>query len=267
MTHTQHTPKIALKAAPKTNSQAALKSVLTHSLSVLVLTTLSTWAQATNWNVEPLRIDLSAPHKTAVLTITNFSDQPTTLQIQYLAWSQEMGQDVLVPTRELLVTPPIVTIPPKSAQIVRIAFRKAPHKSQELSYRISLQEIPSLKQDKEKGVEVAMRIGIPVFVQPEGEKVVSKLSWRATAAPENTIKLELINEGAAHIKVTDLVLSSIEREIKIAQDSATVYVLPGQTHTWMLKPLTSAKVEEEHLHLLAYTDAVDLDTVIFVDKP
>jgi fimbrial chaperone protein len=258
MTNTNHITKTKSKSKSK------------QLLGIFTLTIMSTWALATNWNVEPLRVDLSPIHKTAVLTITNSSDQPSTVQILSYIWSQDMGKDEMVLTRELLVTPPIVTIPAKSSQVVRMALRVKADKSKELSYRVNLQEIPSPNPNKEKnagGVQVAMRVGIPVFVQPQGQKAVSKLSWRATAAPENMIKLELINEGTAHIKVTDLILSTIGSEVKVAQDSGASYVLPGQTHTWMLKPITSAKVEEEHLHLLAYTDAVDLDTVIFVDKP
>ena len=88
--------------------------------SLFALALISFASQAAGWNIDPLRIDLSPKQKTAAMTITNASNKSTTIQIQPIAWSQVDGKDVYLPTRELLVTPPIVTIPAQSSQIIRM---------------------------------------------------------------------------------------------------------------------------------------------------
>jgi len=234
---------------------------------IFALTLISALSYAAGWNIDPLRIDLSPKQKTAALTITNSSDQPTTIQIQPLAWSQIDGKDVYIPTKELLVTPPIFTIAGKSSQIIRMALRIPADKSKELTYRINLQEIAPSKTENTTLVDVTMRVTIPVFIQPQSAKAEPKLAWSVTTEPDHLIKLVLENSGTAHIKITDLNLSSVGQEQVIVSETGANYILGGQAHTWMLKPATPQKISSERLHLKAFTDAVNVDTIIVVDKP
>lgn len=41
----------------------------------------------------------------AVLTVRNGSAEPRIIQLDGMSWSQSAGEDIYVPTRELLVTP------------------------------------------------------------------------------------------------------------------------------------------------------------------
>ena len=122
-------------------------------------------AAAANWEIDPVRIELTQQQQTAAITLKNTSDQPTSLQVQVVAWSQIDGKDVYTPSRELLVSPPIVTIPPKGEQIIRAALRRPADANNELSYRIHLQELPPAPTPGFMGVNVAMRVGLPVFVE------------------------------------------------------------------------------------------------------
>ena len=224
-------------------------------------------SHAAGWNIDPLRVDLTNNKKTAAITITNDSTAPTTIQIQPIAWSQVEGKEIYTPTKDLLVSPPIVTIAPKTSQIIRLALRKVADPTKELSYRINLQEIATTNADNVSGVQVALRIGIPVFVQPLSGKSQPKLSWKVGLVADNMIKLELRNEGTAHVKITDLVLSSVGQEQAIANEIGSSYILPDQAHVWFLKPSMTENFANGHFHLKAFTDSINVDTVIVVEKP
>jgi fimbrial chaperone protein len=235
--------------------------------SLFALALISFASQAAGWNIDPLRIDLSPKQKTAAMTITNASNKSTTIQIQPIAWSQVDGKDVYLPTRELLVTPPIVTIPAQSSQIIRMALRIPADKSEELTYRINLQEISPSISENVTAVEVAMRVSVPVFIQPQTGKAEPKLTWKVSSAPDSMIKIELHNEGNAHVKITDFTLLSVGAEHSVVNDTGANYILSGQSHAWILKPSGSETIAGEPLHLKAYTDSVNVDTVIVLDKP
>jgi len=113
---------------------------------------------AAGWEIDPVRIDLSPEQQTAAITLKNGSDQPTSIQIQAVAWSQTEGKDVYIPTKELLVSPPIVTIAPKAEQIIRVALRRQADATNELTYRINLQELPVKPAPGFTGVQVSLRI-------------------------------------------------------------------------------------------------------------
>ena len=69
------------------------------------------------------------------------------------------------------------------------------------------------------------------------------------------------------MKITDFTLLSVGAEHSVVNDTGANYILSGQSHAWILKPSGSETIAGEPLHLKAYTDSVNVDTVIVVDKP
>jgi fimbrial chaperone protein len=138
------------------------------SIAALFLSSYTVFSYATNsLNVSPIRFDLSIKQTFDVLTLTNDGDQPSIVQIQPYLWTKKGKADVYTKTQDLLISPPIVTIPPHSAQIIRIVLRRSPDPTTQLKYRIYAQEIPSHKSNQQgKAVQIALRFGIPVYVTP-----------------------------------------------------------------------------------------------------
>lgn len=98
-------------------------------------------AAAGSFSVAPTRIELGAGQQTAVMTLHNQDTAgPLTIQASLVGWTQTGGEDAYAPTRELLATPPVFTIPPGGEQIVRIALRRTADAIRELPYRIFFQE-------------------------------------------------------------------------------------------------------------------------------
>lgn len=222
---------------------------------------------AAEWNVDPVRVELSADQQTAAIIIRNESDQPSSLQIQAVTWTQVDGKDVYTPTRELLVSPPVVTIAPKSDQVIRVALRRQADPSRELSYRIKLQELPVQPSPEFTGVAVALRIGLPVFVQPLKGEARPILAWSVAQLPNNVLKVAVTNQGNAHVQISDFALYNPGSEQPITAEAGSNYVLPGQSQQWLLKTEPTEKISSGRLRLRAYTDASTVDTDLVLARP
>ena len=222
---------------------------------------------AAGWEIDPVRVELSPEQQTAAITLKNSSDQPTSIQIQAITWSQIEGKDINTPTKDLLVSPPIVTIPAKSEQIIRVALRRQADIAHELTYRISLQELPPPTAQGFMGVQVALRINLPVFIQPQKGKAQPKITWTISLMPDKKLKVTAQNNGNAHIQISDFSLYAPKSDKKIAAESGSSYILAGQTHEWLLETNSSEKIISTRLRLKAYTDADNFDDELVLDKP
>lgn len=205
-----------------------------HWIALVTVMLLAPWgARAASFQVNPVRVVLSAAQPTAVLHVTNTSDTPTVVQLQSLAWSQNDGHDVYTPTRALLATPPIFTIAPGHAQVVRIGLRSAPDSRRETSFRLFLSEVPPAPQSGFRGLQIALRIGIPVFVEPAAPTAPAlQWSWQRLSAEQ--VEIRATNTGSAHVEITKLMLGTPGRNAPLVSEFGG-YVLPGATHTWTVK--------------------------------
>ena len=222
---------------------------------------------AANWEVSPVRMVLTPSQQTAAITVRNNGDEASTLQIGVVAWSQRDGRDVYIPTRELLVSPPIATIAAQGEQVIRAALRRPADAVNELSFRINLQELPAQLMPGTTGVQVALRVGLPVFVQSVTGTAAPELTARIARVSATQLKLELRNRGSAHIEVSDFAVFLPGDERAIAHESVSRYLLAGQARDWVMDIEPINEPRSKRLHLKAYTDAGDFDTEIAVDTP
>ncbi len=233
-------------------------------LFILVAVGAVSAAFAGSLQVDPVRIDLSAAEKTAAITLRNAGAEPIVVQIDALAWAQELGNDVYTPTSGLLVTPPIVTIPASGEQLVRTALRGAPEASRETAFRIYFQEVPPPPKPGFRGLQVALRIGIPVFVQPAAGNAAPRPQWRAVRTDAGQVHVSVANDGNGHLKVSALQLFAPGAERALASEELA-YVLPGQRREWLIPVADGAA--PARVRLKASTNAGDLDTELPVGAP
>ena len=199
--------------------------------ALLLLPPVFAWAGS--FDVSPVRITLSTQHGTDVVTLGNPGTSPLTVQLQVVAWTQVQGEEVYVPSRDILVTPPIFTVPAGGKQIIRAGLRKPADAKQETSYRLYMQEISQPPQGGGAAVAFALRVGIPVFVEP-AVAVKPELHWTAKVLSPTQLQVTLANGGNAHIEITSLALTTAKDGKSLAKAGAT-YVLPGASHTWKMK--------------------------------
>lgn len=222
--------------------------------------------EAAAFFVSPIRIELSAAKPTAAMSVQNDSDHTLVIQTQPVAWSQSNGQEVYDETADLIVTPAIFSMPPKSSQVVRVGLRRPVASTGETSYRLSLQEIAGPPQVEATGVQMLLRIVLPVFVKPAGA-VAARLNWEALLSADNTLTVKMQNDGNAHIQIYSYKLLDAESEHSLATQSTPAYVLPGQGRQWQLKPEAQIPVPNGRLHLVANTDAGEIDAEIALEMP
>ncbi len=232
-----------------------------HSLSLLsclLVALLPLNAHAGSFGVDPVRLTLMAGATSTSLLLENKGDEPVLVQAELMAWSQEDGKDVLTPSQDLVVSPPIFKVAPGAAQTVRVGLLRPADPERELTYRLFLQEVPPPPPPGQVGVTVALRLGLPVFVLPRG-RALPLLSWRATHAAEGQIELSLSNSGNAHVQAIDCKLYRLDGTL-IAEHVLATYVLPGQARSWKIKP--SQPWRTEKLKLTARTDRGDVTAEI-----
>lgn len=228
----------------------------------LLLFTFFCPAIAGTFEVNPIRVDLSPSSRTAALTVRNSGSDQVVVQISVMAWSQEQGRDLLNATEDILISPPIATIAPDREQIIRVGLRRAPDAKKELSYRLFLQEVPPPPKPGFQGLQVALRIGLPVFVGPREGPARALLTWDAQLRDSDVVKLKMQNNGTGHIQVSDVELSLPSEQQPLAAHSSLVYVLPGQSHEWDLKLRHGGVKKTDRVLLKVTTDAGVVNTDI-----
>ncbi len=196
---------------------------------VLVAAALAGPASAGTFSISPIRVELGAAQRTAVLTVHNEEDRPAVVQVTALAWKQAGGEDQTESTRDLLVTPPVFTIAPNADQVLRVALRGQPDPARELDYRLLLAEVPGPPEQGFTGLRLALRLSLPVFVTPA--HVAPQLEWRLERADDGTLSLVAENKGNQHLQLSDF-------RLRFGDDAHAMrvgvmrYVLPGSRVSW-----------------------------------
>lgn len=213
-------------------------------------------AAASSLSVAPIRVELSTKERTAVLTVRNQEDSPVVVQVRPTAWSQQDGQDQLDDTHDLLVTPPLFTVPPKGLQVLRIALLREPDPSRELPYRLVLSEVPQAVPAQTTGLRVALRITLPVFVAPKVHGAPD-LTWSHRWQPDGTLEVVAHNRGTAHLQVFDFDVQGSASAAADLHAANAHYLLPGSDAHWQLHPGKDLARDTPQLTLHGHSDAGD----------
>lgn len=228
-------------------------------LAAIAISAAAHGASAGSLGVSPLRIVLSDATPTAALTIENGGANAVVVQLQVMRWSADGEADRYEPGEGIIATPPIMTIPPGQPQIVRLGLSGAADPSREVAYRLYMEEVPSPPQPGQQGLQVALRIGVPIFVSPPGA-AQSSLDWSALRTGPDSVKIRATNSGGSHAKLMTLSLADGNRTL--AEQQVAGYLLPGQTRHWLVR--LSEAFAGERLRLSAETDrgATDVDLAL-----
>jgi len=222
---------------------------------------------AGTFSISPLRVELSSGVQTGTLTIRNQEDAPVVVQAQAVLWEQRDGQDHLAPTRDVLVSPAVFTIPAGGSQLVRVASRVPADAQRELSYRVILTEVPQQPSQGYTGLNVALRLSLPVFVAPATE-AKPQLQWSASHGADGTISITARNAGHAHDRILNFHAASSAGTPLISEQVAA-YLLPGQSRTWRLdnqKNTTTSGADWTRLRVKGTTEAGDFEVETLLEE-
>jgi fimbrial chaperone protein len=229
----------------------------TIAASLLGVLAAAGTAAASTLSVSPIRLEISPTQTTAVITLRNQDDAPVVVQARPAAWSQHDEHDQLDDTHELLVTPPLFTLPPKGQQVLRVALRRQPDPTRELDYRLVLSEVPPVASPDSKGLQMALRITLPVFVIPQAH-AAADLSWHHRWLPDGSLQIEAHNAGTAHIQILDFDVQSADHAAQVLHTEAARYLLPGSSAHWQLHPAPTFP-HAARIVLHGHSDAADFN--------
>ena len=214
---------------------------------------------AGTFSISPVRVELSAGAQTGALTIRNQDAAPVVIQAQAMLWEQQDGLDRLMPTRDILVSPAVFTVPANGSQLVRVALRVPADPQRELSYRVILTEVPQQASPEFTGLNVALRLSLPVFVAPAAS-AKPQLKWSATRNADGAITLTAHNVGEAHDRILTFSVAPSAGSAPAVSQDVTAYLLPGQARTWTLdnkQNETASSTDWNRLRVKGTTEAGD----------
>jgi len=196
--------------------------------------------QAASLYVAPVRVVLTPSRPVASLTLGSGEEEAeVAVQAEVMVWSQENGQDIYQPTREVLVNPSIFRLSPGAQQIVRLGLQ-VPAADTERSYRIFFQQLPrdqALPRDGKGGAQLQtlLRLAVPIFVPPSGASR-QDAQWRlqrasspSSATPGGSGHvLAIDNRGTDHLQLTQILVRR-EGGAELLRKNLSLYVLPGRS--------------------------------------
>ncbi len=118
--------------------------------------------EAATLRVSPTRIHVHNGALTAALRIWNDGKDTMNAQVRVFALVQKNGKQALIPTRDVVASPPLTKLTPKTENITRLArVAKTPVAAKE-TYRVVVDQLPSGNPTKSGTVEVLIRQVIPL---------------------------------------------------------------------------------------------------------
>jgi len=222
---------------------------------------------AGTFSISPLRAELSSRVQTGALTIRNQEETAVVIQAEVLLWEQVDGQDKLTPTRDVLVSPAVFTLTGNGSQLVRVALRRPADGQRELTYRLILTEVPQQASPEFTGLNVSLRLSLPIFVAPIAS-ANPQLEWSATRNAEGSITVTARNVGNVHSRVLNFTVSPAAGAAPGIEQDVTAYLLPGQARAWTLDKKQNEAISSTDWHRLRVkgtTEAGDFEVEILLE--
>ncbi|HDG1707321.1 TPA: molecular chaperone [Kluyvera ascorbata] len=216
-----------------------------RKLAGIILSTLGALlalpSYAATLQVYPVNVGFCAGETAQAIYVKNVGSAAIGAQIRVYAWHQQNNKDSLSDTEDLLVSPPMTSIPAARQQLIRVILPVPPSGDTERAYRLVVDELPGSNNMAEKdGVRFLLRYSIPVFVnckdqQPDLNRVTFSIDHLA-----HPVMLKVRNNGTQHLKLSDITLHAGAQSVSMSK-GLLGYVLPQSEKEWPLpKGMTNA---------------------------
>jgi len=223
------------------------------ALGMLAVALSGDAAPVQSLTVLPVTIQLKPGETAATLTIINEGDSDASVQIRAMAWSQPGGTDQLAASNDVMISPPLATIAPRAAQVVRVVLGRAPV-GHEGSYRILVDQVPP--KAVPGTVRIALRLSIPVFAEPS-TRTAQQLRYKVERQGEQAW-LVATNDGTRHAALRNIALTTGDGRLLKTDAGVSPYILPGATHRWAIVPQGPLPAAGTSLMMTAGNQAVDI---------
>ena len=197
---------------------------------------------AANLQISPVTINLRAEQNAAGITLQNLGDKPLYGQVRVFSWDQVKGEEVLLPTQELMASPPIVEVTPSGRQTIRLVRRSAGPAAQERTFRVLIDEVARDAETEGNGVDIRLRYSVPVFVLPVGAPGKEVLAWQVFRK-EGAWMLRISNSGNFHAQIGATSFANQAGKEHDISKGLFGYVLAGRMREWRLPVANDAALD------------------------
>ena len=188
--------------------------------------------KAASLSVAPVSVEVLAPGATTTFTLRNDSERPLDAQIRVFRWTQVGGEERLVPTTDVVASPPLVSLQPKADYTVRIVrVTKTPVVGEE-SYRLLVDELPDPTRKQNAAVNIVLRYSIPIFFVAGGSSE-AKLSWTIQPRGGRTY-LVATNSGDRRARISRLQIRDARGKMVSFGDGLAGYALGRSAVHWLV---------------------------------
>jgi fimbrial chaperone protein len=193
--------------------------------AVLAALSVGENAGAATLDVRPTLLQLLPGQKVGVLYLVNQDDAPHTYQIKCFRWLPAGSEQRQEPTDEVISNPTIIEMAPKQTQIVRFGLRSAAPTTPEVAYRMIIDEVPRDAAAPGSGLNVLLRISLPLFVRNVLQPPAPKLAAAWTES-DHMLHVRITNQGPYTTRVVKarIVGEGAPTGLDLSQ---LHYVLPG----------------------------------------
>jgi fimbrial chaperone protein len=126
----------------------------------------ATSAYTATLRVAPISVRATHGTNAASVRIWNDGREPLNIQVRIFRWRVEKGKDILEPTRDVVVSPPMTTLVPGTENLIRIVRTTQRPVSERESYRLIVDQLPKAAGESKSGtITILLRHAIPVYFE------------------------------------------------------------------------------------------------------
>jgi len=155
--------------------------------------------------ISPVLLEVAAGGSVTGVTIANQDSRPAAIQVRLFRWTQADGEETLTPTEDVVASPPIATIEPRTSLNVRVIRVAGTEVVAEEAYRLVIDQLPQGDAAGRSIVSMLVRQVLPVFFEP-AERASADVAW-SVARTGRGWALRARNSGDRRLRIAKVVLS------------------------------------------------------------
>lgn len=232
--------------------------------SVLLATmTLAQSAFAGSLQVAPVLVEVPSPSLSSTVQIRNEGAAPLNAQIRVFKWTQTAAGDQLVPTNDVLASPPVSRLPAGANHTIRLVRTTRAALNGEESYRILIDELPDPTRPVPGTISLVMRHSVPVFFRPAlADK--PHVAWSVERSGGRAF-LAATNMGGRRLRVAGLSVRDANGASVTVSKGLAGYVLSHSSAKWEL-PGDAGRYLKGPVKVSAQSDAGEINETASVTQ-
>lgn len=201
------------------------------TLAIVAVAALSGGAPAAQLRVEPVLLEMNAPAAAGSLTLRNDEDADVVVQTRVMRWSQADGKETLEPTVDVVASPPTVKLAPGADYVVRVVrVSKRPVRGEE-SYRVIVDQLPNVRRQQARAVDLLIRHSIPVFFR-NPQLTASSVAW-SLGYDGDKLVIVASNSGEERLRIASLRLRDAAGTTVSFGNGLVGYALGRSSMSWV----------------------------------